>query len=91
MDILEYLRKKAGPPAIPVSSLQEIEDFITSVHSDATVHMNLKSPHRAERSNQDPVDFDTDGLLAVALASSCPKYKIAIVVYMGPCARPYSL
>lgn len=88
LDILEYLRKKAGPPAIPVSSLQEIEDFITSVHSDAGMPVDFNSPHGGvDSSGQSPVNFDTDGLLAVALALFLPEVQSSNRGVYGPVCK----
>lgn len=82
LDILEYLKKKAGPPAIPVSTREEIDDFLKQVHEPVPLHMDLHGRHEEVDSSG-----EADGVLSVVLALFLPEVADSNKGVYGPVCR----
>lgn len=77
LDILEYLRKKLGPPATPVSTIDEVIDVIEIAKRESQILLEFNPAQMANPALSTAMGMDTpnlnfDGPLAVALALFIP-------------------
>lgn len=77
LDILEYLRKKLGPPATPVSTIDEVIDVIETAKRESQILLEFNpaqmvNPALSTAMGMDTPNINFDGPLAVALALFIP-------------------
>ena len=82
LDILEYLKKKAGPPAIPVSTREEIDKFLKQVQESSHLHVGIN-----ENRDGGDVGGETSGVLSVALALFLPELAESNKGVYGPVCK----
>jgi thiol-disulfide isomerase/thioredoxin len=85
LDILEYLKKKAGPPAIPVSTREEIDSYLNHIRNQNAMGIDVNDFH-AHQAAGDTTGYP-EGQLSVALALFLPEVQDSNKGVYGPVCK----